>query len=132
MELVVIFILVFGIPFWLLSELAYAHKKKLLDQEVEQATKRLQQAQENWKESNESLKKWQEQEKENIRKRAELVAKGKAAYFVKIAPSGKGSVYHNLSCGRCDSYLYITETQAINKGYYSCSVCGGEGTFMEL
>lgn len=61
--------------------------------------------------------------------REKLIKDGKAAYFVKIAASGKGSVYHKLSCGRCLAYYEITETEARNRGYAPCSVCGGKATF---
>ncbi len=46
-----------------------------------------------------------------------LIQEGKAAYFVKIAMSGNGSVYHGLTCGKCVGGTVITETEAISAGY---------------
>jgi hypothetical protein len=63
---------------------------------------------------------------------AKLIREGKAAYFVKVAPSGKGNVYHNPSCGRCRSNLLIRIDTAENEGYLPCSICGGRGMFRRL
>ena len=64
--------------------------------------------------------------------RDKQIEEGKAAYFVKIAASGKGGVYHSPSCGKCRSNVLITENQAQNQGYAPCSVCGGNGEFRKI
>lgn len=61
-----------------------------------------------------------------------LIQEGKGDYFVKIAASGKGGVYHKPSCGKCRSNYSIPETQARNQGYVPCSVCGGHGVFRKF
>jgi len=61
--------------------------------------------------------------------RANLVKNGKADYFVKVAASGKGSVYHKMSCGKCTSWYEMAEKEAQRRGYPPCATCGGYGTF---
>jgi hypothetical protein len=64
--------------------------------------------------------------------RAELVKAGKAAYFVKVAASGKGSVYHSMSCRKCIAWHETTEEEARRRGYPPCATCGGRGQFRIL
>ena len=64
--------------------------------------------------------------------RSKLVKEGKADYFVKVAASGKGSVYHKLSCGKCTSWHELTVTEAQQRGYPPCATCGGYGKFKIL
>jgi len=61
-----------------------------------------------------------------------LIQEGKGDYFVKIAASGKGGVYHKPSCGKCRSNNFIPQTQARNQGYVPCSICGGQGVFSKF
>ncbi|MEI7796438.1 MAG: hypothetical protein WCI06_07350 [Methylococcaceae bacterium] len=66
------------------------------------------------------------------KKRERLIQEGKGDYFVKIAASGKGGVYHKPSCGKCRSNNLISQTQARNQGYVPCSICGGQGVFSKF
>jgi hypothetical protein len=63
---------------------------------------------------------------------ARLVAEGKAAYFVKVAASGKGSVYHSMNCNKCIAWQLLTKEEARTKGYAPCATCGGRGQFRML
>lgn len=61
--------------------------------------------------------------------RNELVKQGKAAYFVKVAASGKGGVYHSMSCRKCIAWQEMTLEEARRRGYPPCATCGGRGAF---
>ena len=64
------------------------------------------------------------------KKEAKMIRSGKASYYVKIAASGNGGVYHHPSCGKCRSLSRITTKKAIEQGYVACSVCGGSSMFI--
>ena len=64
--------------------------------------------------------------------RANLVKEGKAAYFVKVAASGKGGVYHGMGCGKCIAWQEMTVSDAQRRGYPPCATCGGRGKFKLL
>ena len=64
--------------------------------------------------------------------RAELVKEGKADYFVKVAASGKGSVYHGMNCRKCIAWHEMTSSEAMRRGYPPCATCGGRGQFRLL
>ena len=59
----------------------------------------------------------------------EMVAEGKAGYYVKVAASGRGTVYHHPSCGRCRSKRLKRIEGAEAAAYLPCSVCGGSPQF---
>ena len=58
-----------------------------------------------------------------------MIAEGKGAYYVKVAASNRGSVYHDPSCSRCRSTTVMTPGEAREAGYLPCSVCGGSPKF---
>lgn len=54
-----------------------------------------------------------------------LIESGKGDYYVKIAASGKGTVYHALHCNRSRGAYMVTLAEAESKYYAPCSSCGG-------
>ena len=59
----------------------------------------------------------------------EMIDAKKGDFYVKIAASGKGGVYHSPSCGKCKSLTYLPLSVAKNQGYVPCSICGGAPFF---
>jgi hypothetical protein len=68
----------------------------------------------------------------NDARRAKLVREGKATYFVGIAASGKGQVYHSFRCGTNTLCVVLPLAEAQAKGYRACATCGGRGTIRLL
>lgn len=68
----------------------------------------------------------------NDARRERLVREGKAAYFVKVAASGKGQVYHSLQCGSRAECIRLTIDAARDGLYRPCAKCGGRGTIRLL
>jgi len=68
----------------------------------------------------------------NDARRARLVREGKATYFVRIAASGKGKVYHSFRCGTNTVCRTLPLAEAQLKGYRACATCGGSGTIRLL
>lgn len=68
----------------------------------------------------------------NDARRERLVQEGKAAYFVRIAASGKGQVYHSYKCGTNVACIGLAIDDARSKGYRPCATCGGRGTIKML
>lgn len=70
--------------------------------------------------------------RERKRWEAEMIAAGKAGMFVKIAASGRSTVYHNPHCGKCRSRTRLAIDTALARGYVPCSNCGGQPEFLLL
>lgn len=68
----------------------------------------------------------------NDARRARLVREGKATYFVAIAASGKGQVYHSLTCRTSTPCVMLKLDEAQRKLYRPCRTCGGRGTIRLL
>lgn len=68
----------------------------------------------------------------NDARRARLVRDGKATYFVAIAASGKGQVYHSLTCRTSTACVMVTLEEAQRKLYRPCRTCGGRGAIKLL
>ena len=60
----------------------------------------------------------------------EALRNGTGSYYVKIAASGRGAVYHHPECGRCRSTSVLEVSDAKALGYVLCGVCGGEPQFI--
>lgn len=59
------------------------------------------------------------------------VAQGIGDWYVVVAPSGKGTVYHHKSCKRVRAVTAIPLSDAQDMGYHPCSSCGGRHFYMK-
>jgi uncharacterized protein YxeA len=66
--------------------------------------------------------------KANEKRKVEM---GKGNYFVVVAPSGRGTVYHSKNCRRVRAYVAIPEREALRKGYHPCASCGGHSFYQD-
>lgn len=68
---------------------------------------------------------------ERLKYEEDCIREGKGAYFVKVASSGKGKVFHSPSCNKCRNESLITIQSAREQGYNPCSTCGGSGIYYD-
>lgn len=69
----------------------------------------------------------------NDARRTQLVHEGKATYFVRIAASGKGQVYHSYyRCASKVACVPVTLSAARERGYRPCATCRGEAAIRLL
>lgn len=73
----------------------------------------------------------EEERRYRIKQEEEKVSSNIGAYWVKVAESGNGKVFHAENCGRCRSTKLIPIQNAREQGYLPCSTCGGEGTYYD-